>query len=96
MCETIEDTGGKEEKSMKKKITYSDEPIRAKVIKDFLPEPEDLVMKDEKVKVTIALSKKSIEFFKTEAKRFDTNYQKMIRNLLDIYVAEYEAGKRVS
>jgi len=75
---------------MKKQIKYSDEPLNVKVMDDFLPSPEDLVPKDDKVKVTISLSKESIEFFKTEAKRLDTNYQKMIRNLLDMYVKRYK------
>lgn len=71
---------------MKKKITYTDKPIgKVKVISDFLPSPEELVLKDETVKVTIALSKASIEFFKNEAKKYNTQYQKMIRRLLDEY-----------
>ena len=74
---------------MKKKIRYSDEAIDAKVVDDFLPSLEELVPRDENVKVTISLSKESVAFFKAEAKRLDTNYQKMIRNLLDMYVAKY-------
>jgi len=70
---------------MKKKIIYSDEPIEAVVVNDFLPPPEKLVTKDEKVKITISLSKKSVDFFKDQAKKHNTNYQKMIRNLLDMY-----------
>ena len=38
------------------------------------------------VKVTLALSKKSIEFFKSEAAKHHTQYQRMIRRLLDAYV----------
>jgi len=73
---------------MKEKIKYSDEPIgKVKVLKDFLPSPEELVLKDETVKVTIALSKISIDFFKKEAKKHNTQYQKMIRRLLDEYTA---------
>ena len=52
---------------MKKKIKYSNEPINAKVIKNFLPKPEDLVFKEDKVKVTLSLSKKSVDFFKKSA-----------------------------
>jgi predicted DNA binding CopG/RHH family protein len=73
---------------MKKgKIKYTDEPIGKvkKVISDFLPSPEELALKDETVKVTIALSKTSVEFFKKEAKKYNTPYQKMIRRLLDEY-----------
>jgi len=73
---------------MKEKIKYSDEPIgRVKVLKDFLPSPEELALKDETVKVTISLSKTSIDFFKREAKKYNTQYQKMIRRLLDEYTA---------
>ena len=35
----------------------------------------------------IALSKTSIEFFKNEARKYNTQYQKMIRRLLDEYAA---------
>ena len=78
--------GGKVKKYMKKKIKYSDEPMgRVEVVSDFLPSPEQLALKDETVKVTIALSKVSVDFFKKEAKKYNTQYQKMIRRLLDEY-----------
>ncbi len=71
---------------MKEKIKYTDEPLGdVKVISDFLPSPEELALKEETVKVTISLSKTSIEFFKKEAKKHHTQYQKMIRRLLDEY-----------
>ncbi len=73
----------------KKTIRYVDEPINAKVIKDFLPKPEDLVLKEDNVKVTLSLSKKSLDFFKHEAKRLDTPYQSMIRSLLDHYTENF-------
>src|SRR5205085_10010419 len=61
-------TGTKESESMKEKIRITDEPLGdLEVASDFLPRPEDLVFRDEGVKVTIALSKRSVEFFKTEA-----------------------------
>ncbi len=60
---------------------------KVRVIKDFLPSPEKLAFKEEAVKVTISLSKASIEFFKKEAKQHKTQYQKMIRRLLDEYIA---------
>ena len=73
---------------MKEKITYSDEPFgKVKVVKDFLPSPKELALKNETVKVTISLSKASIDFFKKEAKEHNTQYQKMIRRLLDEYTA---------
>jgi predicted DNA binding CopG/RHH family protein len=80
--------GGKGKRYMKGKIKYTNEPMgKVKVISDFLPSPEELALKDETVKITIALSKASVDFFKNEAKKYNTQYQKMIRRLLDEYTA---------
>ena len=80
--------GGKERKYMKKKIKYTDEPLgKVRVVGDFLPTPEELALMDETVKVTIALSKTSVDYFKKEEKKYNTQYQKMIRRLLDEYTA---------
>lgn len=38
-----------------------------KVVSDFLPPPEQLAFREEGIKVTLALSKKSVEFFRSEA-----------------------------
>ena len=71
---------------MNKIIKYTDEPFGdIKIIEDFLPSPKDLIFKEDNVKVTISLTRESINFFKAEAKKHHTQYQKMIRNLLDIY-----------
>ena len=79
---------------MKGKIRYTDERLgNLKVIPDFLPRPEDLVLRDEGVKITISLSKRSIEFFKGEAKKHDTQYQRMIRRLLDAYAEQFSQPK---
>ena len=75
---------------MSRRIRYTDEPIGAlRVVRDFLPPPEELVFREDAVKVTIALSKRSVEFFKAAASRHNTQYQKMIRRLLDQYVDHY-------
>jgi predicted DNA binding CopG/RHH family protein len=80
---------------MSDKIKYTNESIgNPKVIRDFLPSPEELAFRDEDVKITITLSKKSVEFFKSAAARGDTQYQRMIRRLLDAYV-EAHAGVKV-
>jgi hypothetical protein len=72
---------------MTKRIKYTDEPVGAlKVVEDFLPPPSELVLKEDLEKVTIALSKSSVEFFRREARRNGTQYQRMIRALLDKYV----------
>jgi hypothetical protein len=42
------------------------------------------------VKVTMTLSKKSVNFFKSEAKKNNTQYQKMIRQLLDAYARAHQ------
>lgn len=79
--------GERERPSMSTKIRYRDEPLgEIRVVQDFLPSPAELAFRDEGVKVTLALSKKSVEFFKAEASRHHTQYQRMIRRLLDAYV----------
>jgi predicted DNA binding CopG/RHH family protein len=75
---------------MSAKIKYTNEPIDARVIQDFLPSPEELAFREEGVKVTISLSKKSIDFFKSEASKHHTQYQRMIRRLIDTYVDAYD------
>ena len=75
---------------MSEKIRYTDEPLGdVEVVPDFLPRPEDLVFRDEGVKVTIALSKRSVEFYKSEAQTHTTQYQRMIRRLLDAYAEHH-------
>ena len=75
---------------MNEKIKYTNEPLGdLKVISDFLPRPENLVLRDEGVKVTMRLSKRSIEFFKSEARKHNTQYQRMIRRLLDAYTERH-------
>lgn len=83
--------GEKEGKFMKKhKVKYTNEPLgKIKIVDDFLPRPKDLVLKEETTKITISLTKSSIDFFKSEAEKLHTNYQTMIRALLDQYASRY-------
>lgn len=75
---------------MKTKPRYSDEPVgKLRVVEDFLPPPEDLVFREENIKVTMSLSKASVDFFKNEAKKNHTSYQVMIRKLVDLYAAQF-------
>jgi predicted DNA binding CopG/RHH family protein len=75
---------------MKNRIRYTEGPIgEVKVVRDFLPPPAELAFKEDQIKVTIGLSKASVEFFKREAKTHHTQYQRMIRRLLDLYVAQH-------
>ena len=71
---------------MSAKIKYTDEELgEFQIIPDFLPSPEELAFKEDTVKITISLSKGSIDYFKKEARKHNTQYQKMIRRLLDAY-----------
>ena len=63
---------------------------KLKVTEDFLPPPEELAFREEGVKITIALSKRSVEFFNSEAEKHHTQYQRMIRQLLDAYAVHHE------
>ena len=74
---------------MKSKIKYTSEPLEMEVVEDFLPPPDQLALKQDTVKVTIGLSKPTVEFFKDRARQNHTQYQKMIRRLLDVYAARY-------
>ena len=62
------------------------------VVKDFLPTPDQLVLKEENVKVTISLNKLSVEFFKKEAQKHRISYQRMIRRVIDWYASQYQKG----
>jgi hypothetical protein len=60
--------GEKGGRSSKTKIKYTNEPMgKLRVIKDFLPSPDQLILKEENVKITISLKKSSVEFFRKEA-----------------------------
>ena len=64
---------------------------RLRIVTDFLPPPDELVFNEENVKVTISLSRSSVDFFKRKAKSRHTQYQKMIRRMVDLYAAHYQA-----
>ena len=81
---------------MKRKIEYKDAPQEIEQslsvgerVMDFLPPPEQLVEKVEKEKITIALSKRNVDFFKKAAAKEGVGYQVMINSLLDSYVERY-------
>ena len=82
--------GERERFIMKRKTEDFNMPIGdLRRIKDFLPSPAELATPEKTVKVTIALKKKSVEFFKHKAGQYHTKYQKMIRELLDKYAMQY-------
>jgi hypothetical protein len=87
--------GERGRKFMSKQIQYTDEPIgKIKLTADFLPSPNQLKLKNENTKITISLSKESIEYFKSAAQKNHMQYQKMIRQLLDEYVAHQKSANR--
>lgn len=81
---------------MNRNMIYADAPSDAqealavgeKLI-DFLPPPERLVKKTPKVKITITLNTRSVEFFKKAAKKNNVKYQTMINEILDQYARHY-------
>lgn len=87
--------GEKKGDYMKKKIrnkkTLSFGPQGAfRVIQDFLPSPEELAEKERKERITINLSKQTLNIFKKYAKEYDISYQVMIRNALDKIALNFE------
>ena len=74
----------------RKKDVDIDKPIgKMTRVEDFLPAPEDLLVPERTVKVTILLSESSINLFKEFARKHHTQYPKLIRNLLDKYAERY-------
>ena len=74
---------------MKRKID-EDMPVGKLIrIKDTLPPPSELIMPKDEVKVTLALSRRSIQFFKDQARRNHGKYQRMIREVVDRYASHY-------
>jgi len=72
--------------SRKTAVRYTDGEIgRVRVVKDFLPSPDKLVLREANVKVTLSLSQRSVDFFKRAAKKQRVPYQRMIRALVDAY-----------
>ncbi len=50
-----------------------------------MPHPGGLVPSEKKVLVTIYLNKATVDFFKKEADKYHTKYQRMMRAVLDRY-----------
>ncbi len=81
---------------MRQNRRYTHEPLgRVRVMDDFLPPPDQLVLRDEGVKVTLSLGRKSVEFFKAHEAQSKVPYQRMIRTLLDNYADRHSVTKAV-
>ncbi len=88
----VQDTGKRGKNIMTKKTQQTDQPIgKLTRVNDFLPPPEMLVRKEQTKKITLEISMSTLEFFKSKGKELHSPYQKMIRNLLDIYVRAHQS-----
>jgi predicted DNA binding CopG/RHH family protein len=81
---------------MKNKTKYRKAPkgvaeaiLHSEIVEDFLPPPDKLVFKEQTVKVTLALSQRSIEFFKAKAREYNVPYQAMIKRIVDLYAQRH-------
>jgi predicted DNA binding CopG/RHH family protein len=74
-------------------VEYTDEPMELTVIDDFLPSPEELILEEKRARVTINLSASSVAYFKREARKHRTQYQKLIRYVLDHYASSLSRAK---
>jgi formaldehyde-activating enzyme involved in methanogenesis len=81
---------------MRKKHYAGDTAVALTTAAGSLPPPAALAPREATEKVTIVLSKRSVEFFRHEAKRHGTQYQRMIRALLDSYTSAHAPQARPS
>ncbi|MFO7987354.1 MAG: CopG family antitoxin [Desulfatiglandaceae bacterium] len=64
---------------MTKRIKYTDEPMRTgRIVKDFLPEPEDLVFRKERV-LTLRLDEPTLDELKEMANRKGLGMSTLVR-----------------
>jgi predicted DNA binding CopG/RHH family protein len=82
------------------KVNYTGAPTEiaealenANALEDFLPSPEQLILKTEKEKITIAIDKRSLELFKKYANKHDAKYQTMINGVLSSYADKFLTRK---
>ena len=78
------------------RVNYTDAPDDIRVslvdpvfVKDFLPSPEELVLKTKKAKITIAIDQHSLDLYKLYAKKHKAKYQTMINEVLGSYAEKF-------
>jgi uncharacterized protein (DUF4415 family) len=78
------------------KVRYTDAPDdinealdHAVVIEDFLPSPEEFILRAKKEKITISIDKHSLDLYKAYAKKHDAKYQTMINDVLGSYADKH-------
>ena len=63
---------------MKKKIAYTEEPIKlVAAVKDFLPPQGKPALRDKTIRVTLNLNEESAKFFKEDARKERIPYQQL-------------------
>ncbi|WP_413578508.1 CopG family transcriptional regulator [Bdellovibrio sp. HCB290] len=82
----------KSKKSENRSVVKSDAP-QGKVtrVDDFLPPPEVLFSVDDKVKITIEIEGSTLDFFKDQASKTGSKYQRLMRQVLKQYAKKYSA-----
>lgn len=71
---------------MKNKNITNKNTTKTANLTSLLPSLDKLAQKEDSVKVTLSLTKATVEYFKKEAAKREVCYQVMIRNLIDEYV----------
>ena len=76
---------------MKKKTKYDSDRPHGKLtfINDDLPSPEELAKSFKTKKITIDLEEVTLNFFKKNAQKSDSKYQRLMREVLKEYAKKY-------
>ena len=67
----------------------ADAILHSEIVEAFLPPADKLMFKERSVKVTLALSQRSVEFFKAKAREYNVPYQAMIKRIVDLYAQRH-------
>jgi hypothetical protein len=73
---------------MKRRTTYSDEPMQIGRVVNVLPTPAELASMARTERATLTLTKSTLDFFRTQAKKERVSYNVLIRNALDAYIKQ--------
>jgi predicted DNA binding CopG/RHH family protein len=58
-------------------------------VRDFLPSPAEIVLREKTARVTINLNEASLNVFKKVADRLGVPYQRLLRTVVDLYAQSY-------
>lgn len=77
-------------KKKSKKTGYLNESVKlGKRVRDFLPSPAEIALREKTTRVTINLNEASLKIFKKEASRLGVPYQRLLRTVVDLYAQNY-------